>query len=452
VTTITVGSGLGGFTAIAPQPAYGGTFVTPTRPIYGLKSNKATHDPHIVDGGPYLEYGRIVQPGVAHVQTWQDAKGTLVCDAMSSGLALLLATAFGSPGQLTESSSLPAYQLGGSGGIRPEPPERNNSAPWIWSGSAEYPTVGEIVLEGTTWYESIKAMAGTVINKKPSTETTFWKVVAPYVATKSYTAGNVVTFTPSGGKAVAYVALTATKESEPPANPMEWQVLGAQSGCCFDMQLGVPTNSGEVTPWNYHSCVITKMELVFERTGLVACTFDWDAQYVENTTALIVPTTSLTAAPFSMANTLSVFKVGAPSAMVKMPGVKKLTVSIERKLAVDRIYLGNVHKEVPSTNGLLDLMVVAETDYTEQAKKLLETFLKNEPQELEVSAVGGAIGTSLKPNTLSMALSNGFIQTGGEAPLDGPDIVKNTVTLKGTINESNAAPLTGKLITADTTF
>ena len=35
MTTITVGSGLGGFTAIANQPTYGATFVTPTRAIYG---------------------------------------------------------------------------------------------------------------------------------------------------------------------------------------------------------------------------------------------------------------------------------------------------------------------------------------------------------------------------------------------------------------------------------
>ena len=128
MATVTVGSGLGGFTAIAPQPTYGagsepgrttspqGAFVTPTRTIYGLKSNKATHDPHIVQGGPYLEYGRLVDIGAAHVQTYIDAKGTLVCDAMSSGFALLFAQAFGSFQQLVQSGT--AYELGGTAGVR----------------------------------------------------------------------------------------------------------------------------------------------------------------------------------------------------------------------------------------------------------------------------------------------------------------------------------------------
>lgn len=349
---ITVGSGLGGFTAIAAQPTYGATFVTPTRTLY-FKSNKATHDPHIVQGGPYLAGGRMVDIGSAHAQTYRDAKGTLAGDMMNTGAALLLATAFGSSGKLTQSGTTTAYELGGASGITLGAPDKNN--------------------EGT-------------------------------------------------------------------------------SGCCFDMQLGVPTTKGEVQAYNYHSCMIKKGEWVFERTGLVSYSYDWDAQWIETETGLITPSYTTNGVPFSMGGTESVFTIGAPGSESSLGGIRKVTITAEHKLADNRIYLGQEKKEIPVSNGLIDITVAVEVDYTAAAKTVFETFLKNEAQALTMTAVGGAIGSSGKKNTLSMSVTNGFIQTGGEAPLDGPDLVKNTMTLKGTINAANEPALKASLITADAAF
>jgi len=447
MSTITVGSGLGGFTAIAPQSEYGGTFTTPNRTIPGLKSNKATHDPHIVQGTDYLEYGRIVDIGAAHVQTYLDAKGTLVCDAFQSGLALLLATAFGSAAQLYPGVQ-GQYELGGTVGPQIEAPESHNGQ--VWSAANTYLNTGEFVFEGSTWYENLKGDT-TNINQKPSAEGSYWKKLTNWASGTSYTAGQLAPFTPTGGKSAIYKCILSAKGVlQSPENGNYWTAITGQSGCCFDMQLGVPTTTGELTPWNYHSCMITKAEFVFERTGLVSCTFDWDAQYVESTTALIVPTPSTAYAPFSMSNTASVFKIGAPGAQQTLPGVKKATVTIQRKLAVNRIYLGETHKQVPSTNGMVDLMVACEMDYTSQAKSVLETFLTNTAQALTIQAVGAAIGTV--QNELGFTMTNGFIESGGEAPLDGADVVKNTVNLKATINTTNEPPLKAKLVTADSTF
>jgi hypothetical protein len=350
----TLGSGLGGFCAIVAQPTYGAAFVTPTRTLY-FKSNKPTFDPHIAQGGPYLAGGRVVDIGSAHVQTYQDAKGTLMGDMMNTAAALLLATAFGSSAKLEQSGTTTAYELGGSAGIVLGAPEKNN---------------------------------------------------------------------------------------EP----------NAKNGSQFDMQLAVPTSAGEQQAYNFHSCMITKGEWVFDRTGLVTYSYDYDAQYVETATALITPTYTTNAVPFSMGNTSSVFQIGPPGSEATLGGVKKITITVEHKLATDRIYLGQQHKEIPVSNGLIDITVVAETDYTTAAKTILETFLTNEPQALTCTAIGNAIGSSGKKDTLSMQMTNGFIQTGGEAPLDGPDIVKNTVTFKGTINASNEAAMKAKLTTADSAF
>lgn len=446
---ITVGSGLGGFTAIAPQSGYGSTFTSPTRPIYGLKSNKATHDPHIVQGTGYLEYGRIVDIGAAHVQTYLDAKGTLVCDAFNSGLALMLAQSFGSAAVLVQNGSSALYELGGASGVRPEAPEAHNSE--TWSAANTYETLGQIVLEvNGKYYENIKADA-TNKNQKPSSAGTYWTVIPTYAAGTTYTAAQKVQYEVAA-KNTIYTSLEAgNKGNTPSISPTQWQAAQSFSGSQLDMQLGVPTNQGELTPWNYHSCMITKAEFVFERTGLVSCTFDWDAQYVENSTALVTPTMSVSAAPFSMSNTASVFKIGAPGSQVTLPGVRKLTVTLQRKLAVDRVYLGEQRKQIPSTNGMLDLLVAAEMDYTNQAKGVLETFLTNTPQALTVNAVGPAVGT-IGSEELGFEMSNGFIESGGEAPLDGMDIVKNTVNLKATINSANANPLKGILKTQDTVF
>jgi hypothetical protein len=351
----TLGSGLGGFTAIAAQPTYGASFVTPTRVLPTLKSLKPTHDPHIVQGGPYLEGGRAVDIGSAHVQTYLDAKGTIMGDMANTGMALLFASAFGSSAKLEQAGTTTAYELGGAGGVVLGTPEKNN---------------------------------------------------------------------------------------EP----------NAKSGSQFDLQMAVPTSAGEQEPYNYHSCMITKAEWVFDRTGIVTCSYDFDAQTVETSTALITPTFTSAPVPFSMGNTSSVFQIGPPGEEATLGGVRKITITIEHKLATDRIYLGQEKKEIPVSNGLIDIAVVAETDYTEAARTILGTFLKNEPQALTCTAVGLPIGSSGKKDTLSMAMTNGFIQTGGEAPLDGPDIVKNTVTFKGTINAANEAAMKGKLITADSTF
>src|SRR6185312_10219232 len=110
---VSIGSGLGGFAAIAPQPTYGATYATPTRVLI-MKSAKATWDPHIVYGGPYLEGGITVQPGVARVPTWLDAKGTITGDMTTTSQALLLKTALASSANLTALGTTTAFELGGA--------------------------------------------------------------------------------------------------------------------------------------------------------------------------------------------------------------------------------------------------------------------------------------------------------------------------------------------------
>jgi hypothetical protein len=68
-----------------------------------------------------------------------------------------------------------------------------------------------------------------------------------------------------------------------------------------------------------------------------------------------------------------------------------------------------------------------------------------------IAAVGNAIGVSTHNDQFQIVLPGLKIQSGGEAPLVGVDIVKNTINLKGVLDVSGNSP-SARLITADTGF
>lgn len=348
MTLVTLGSGLGGFAAIAAQPTYGGAFVTPTR-VLMIKSAKATWEPHLVYGGPYLEGGITVVPGAARVPTYLDAKATLAGDVTASGYALLLKTALASSATLTQLGTTTAYELGGAGGA----------------------TMG----------------------------------------------------------------------------------VADTNGSYFDMQLGVPTSDGTVHAYNLASNVITKSEWVFDRTGLVTYSHDCDAQTVQTTTALITPSFPTGAGAFAMATGSSTFKIGAFGSETAIDMVRKCTFTLESPMAVDRIGLGDQLKHNPVTNAYKKLTVTLDADFTPTNKTALwDLFLANTPISVVATAVGSAIGTSSYFNTFGMNFTNCYIDSNAEPNLDGPDVIKNTLTLTGTVDATADPAVKATLITADTQF
>lgn len=353
MSTTSIGSGLGAFAAIAAQPTYGATFVTPTRSLT-FKTAKMTWDPHPVQGGPYLRNGQGYDLGSARVLTWLDAKGTIDGDVTNTGHALLLATALGSNAALTQISSTTAYQLGGTSGANISFPDLQN---------------------------------------------------------------------------------------------------GGTSGCSFDMQLGVPDSSATLHAQNYHSCMITKATWVFDRAGLVTYSYDLDAQYLETSTSLITPSFPASPVPFSMGSASAAFAVGAYGAEAATDGIRKVTITLERKLKTDRAYLGNQYKDVPVSNDNVKVTAEIEADYTAAAKTgLFDLFLPGTATSIVCTAVGNAIGVSGKNDTFGIHLANAFVDSGGEANPDGPDLVKNTIKVSATLDTASDALLNATLITADTGF
>lgn len=311
-----------------------------------LKSGKATWDPHLVYGGPYLEGGITVVPGAARVSTYLDAKGTLMGDVTSTAQALLLKVALASSASLTQLGTTSAWELGGASGAN-------------------------------------MGVADT-------------------------------------------------------------------NGSYFDMQFGVPTTDGTQRAYTFHSCVITKAEWVFDRAGLVTYSYDFDAQQVEQTTALITPTFPTNSVAFNMANAASLFKIGTFGAEATVDGVKKATFTLERPMATDRIYLGQTVKQSPITNQYINLSCTLEADFTPANKTALwDLFLTNTPISVVATSVGSVIGGG-NSNTFGMNLTNAFIDSNAEPNLDGPDRINNTLTLKGTVDAASDPALKATLITSDT--
>jgi hypothetical protein len=227
--------------------------------------------------------------------------------------------------------------------------------------------------------------------------------------------------------------------------------VGAGSAACLDLQYGVPTTDANLHAENYHSCLCTKATWVFDRAGLVTYEYEWDAQYIETTTALITPTINTSPVAFAMNNTSSVFKVGPYGSEIVMDGVRKATVMIERKYDTNRIYLGQAYKEQPITNDIVNFGLTLETDYTPSAMtNIFGAWLTNTPLSVIISSVGAAIGSGGFNNLFSLQLTNAFIDSGATPTLTGPDIVKSTIALTGTIDTNNDPAMVAHYVTADT--
>lgn len=234
----------------------------------------------------------------------------------------------------------------------------------------------------------------------------------------------------------------------------------------LDIQLNVPDDSGTLNPQNFHSCVVQKAEFMFDRANLVTGTFDLIAQQVETSTSALSYTAPTAEVPFAMNNASATAGMALPAhssgiaygtynSEVSEPGLKKATVTLDRKLAaeVDRMYLGYEFQQNPVTNDYVDLGVSLDVDYTAQTVADLWTYLLggNLTSVIVKSVIGTEIGSSTYYPTFSLQIPAFGIDNPDAAPSpDGYKIVSATMSGKGHIDSSGDPWLNGVYITADT--
>lgn len=250
--------------------------------------------------------------------------------------------------------------------------------------------------------------------------------------------------TPPGGTAEAGLVLEASESHD------------AEKHSPFvDLLVGVPYTNAEVAGFEYWSGVIQKATFTFDRMNLVSYEYDLEFRTVKEAAAGkmegTAPTFTTTGVPFAMNEGSSEFKIGKPGSATALQGVRKMVVTLEHKMATDRWYLGQEYKALPVSNGLVDVGISVEADYTEAAKNVFKAFLANEATEITARATGAEIGTSGHKNEFTITFPNLFINSGAEPPIDGPDLVKTTMATKATINAANEPVVKATLTTADTT-
>lgn len=219
----------------------------------------------------------------------------------------------------------------------------------------------------------------------------------------------------------------------------------------LSMQALVPDTSGTIHPENFHGCKLQKAEFTAELGGLVTCALTVDAQQVEGTTVAGTPTYTTSAQPFSPLGMS--FKVGPYGSEATLDGVKKASLSIERTLKTDRIYLGQSFKEEPVTNGWVKLTGSFDVDLTSTNKAVIwDAFAADTSVSVILDFVGSSIGSSGHNNELKLNATDCFFDSGGTPELDGPDLVTATIPWSALIDAANDPALTAVLTTADTTF
>lgn len=358
-----IGSGVGAYVAVAqgatgvatfgvPADAWAGYQVT----LPGCKAGKYTANPHIVQGGPYIRNGSVVDLGSANISTYTDAQIQLTGDLMNTGMALMLMQAFGT-------------------------------------------TAVDAGLTGAT----------------------------------------------GAAHQIATVGLTP------------------QDGSWVDVEVAAPDTGGNLNYQDLFGCKITKAEWMVERSGIATYAYDVDAALLVLGATGPYATVSevLDPTPFSPTNASSSFKiqVGGTGALTAIDGLRKATITLTPKLALDRIYVGFSSKLEQITTGLIDVAVSLEMDYTVTANSdVFQLFVQARAAlaggltaPTTITVVGNQIPGSVAYDTAAWSFPYLWIMSGGEAPVEGLDIVKNTINLKGTLDPAGHLGAYLKLITIDST-
>jgi hypothetical protein len=220
----------------------------------------------------------------------------------------------------------------------------------------------------------------------------------------------------------------------------------------MSMQALVPNTAGTLFQQNFHGCKVTKVTWTIDRDNPLMWSLDIDSQQVSTSESQATPSYTANTRTFTFQGMN--FKVGAFGSEATIDGVKKMTVSIERGLEVNRIYMGQASKSEPVTNAVVKVTGSADVDLTATNKSVLWDLFHSQAAipSIVMQFVGNAIGSSGSSDTLTLNPTNVYIDSGGTPELDGPDLVQATLNWSGLIDTSNDSAFKATLITADTGY
>ncbi|MFB7285435.1 phage tail tube protein [Actinacidiphila glaucinigra] len=144
---------------------------------------------------------------------------------------------------------------------------------------------------------------------------------------------------------------------------LQTHTLADTAGKSLTIQKGVPLTTGTVVDKTFVGCKIVSAEFSCEVSGMLTCTLEIDGKDCDEAQTLAVASYPAMS-PFHFGQ--MGLKLGTFNSEAAQDGVRKVSVKIERGMAVDRYYAGqNGLKKEPISNDLVKISGSIEMDYVD---------------------------------------------------------------------------------------
>lgn len=224
---------------------------------------------------------------------------------------------------------------------------------------------------------------------------------------------------------------------------LQTHTLADTAGKSLSIQKGVPLTTGTVADYSATGCKVTSAEFSCEVGGMLTSTFEFDGKTVSESETLASPSYPLMS-PFHFGQ--MAVKTGTFGAETALDGIRKVSVKIERPLAVDRFYAGQSGlKKEPISNDLVKISGSLEADFV--ATTLADMFVSDAATSLVWEFVGDQI---VSPHNYTFRVVIPAIHIDDEPPtVDGPEVIRTTFNFTGLFDGTNANKI--EYLSTDTT-
>ncbi len=240
--------------------------------------------------------------------------------------------------------------------------------------------------------------------------------------------------------------VTPTIQGAGPAYLQTHTLQADITGKSMTIQTGVPQTDGTVKPFNFLGCKVTSVEFSCEIDGAAMMTVDIDAKDLDEATGLVAASYPITVKPFNFIQ--SAVKVAATyGSEALVQGVRKVSIKIERAMADDRFYQGNLGLKLePITNDNIKITGTLDVDFIDKTV-FNDRFAADTGFALVWECIGALLNATFY-ETFRIKLPKCFLD--GDTPtLDGPDVISGTFPFTALYDGTNG-PAICEYISIDT--
>ena len=234
-----------------------------------------------------------------------------------------------------------------------------------------------------------------------------------------------------------------------PSNFLQTFTLGGLVGQSLSAQLGTPSSSGTIEPFTYVGLKIPDYEVTIDKAGIGQVTMNVDARD-EQTLGSTPAGPTLTTPVYNAAAGVFSF-LGASLALggSLIGNVTKASWKVTRPMKTDRFFLGQGGlKGEQLENGWATVTGQFDAEFFTRTA-LFDAFAADTNLSTVITYGGTALANSV-PSSAAVVMPN--LRLNGDSPdVSGPDVVAISAPYEA-LDDGTTAPITLKVVTADTTL